>query len=111
MVSESDLKSAVKDIIQYYASFKVTDGENRYQVLLEDEDGIYQLKLIGWNGTKRQYGLIIDIEVVEEKIWIHYDGTEDGVAVRLEDKGIPKEKIVLGWLSPTMRQFSDYAKA
>ncbi len=110
MVTEDRVKEIVKKLIEYYASFEISYGEVSYQKLSDDNRGIYQLKAIGWHGKRRIYGLILDLEVKKGLVWIHYDGIEEGIALKLEERGIPKEQIVLGWLSPTMRKLTDYAK-
>ncbi|MDD1428313.1 XisI protein, partial [Dolichospermum sp. ST_sed9] len=43
------------------------------------------------------------------KIWIQHDGTEVGIATLLLEKGVPKEDIVLGFHSPDMREFTEFA--
>jgi hypothetical protein len=44
-------------------------------------------------------------------VWIQRDDTEDGIAYELEDAGIPKTSIVLGFKQPEVRQYTDYAVA
>jgi hypothetical protein len=38
-----------------------------------------------------------------------WNGTEDDIAADLVVAGVPKEDIVLGFQSPFMRQFTEYA--
>jgi hypothetical protein len=45
------------------------------------------------------------------KIWIQEDGIEYGIAKDLEDAGIPKSEIVLGFQPPDVRPFTEYAVA
>jgi XisI protein len=49
------------------------------------------------------------IDVKDGKIWIQYDGTEEGVANRLVAAGVPKDEIVLGFQSPFQRMHTDFA--
>ncbi len=46
---------------------------------------------------------------INGKIWIQHDGTESGIADELEEAGIPKNKIVLGFRSPDVRKYTGYA--
>jgi len=63
----------------------------------------------GWKGRQRNYGILIHINVKNQKVWIQHDGTEVGVANELIEMGIPKEDIVLGFHSPFMRQHTEFA--
>ena len=43
------------------------------------------------------------------KIWIQYDGTEEGIANKLVERGISKDDIVLAYQSTYTRQLSGFA--
>jgi hypothetical protein len=49
------------------------------------------------------------VDIRNGKIWIQHDGTEEGIANRLIASGVPKEDIVLGFHSPFMRQYTEFA--
>lgn len=47
--------------------------------------------------------------MIDGKIWVQYDGTEEGVATELVDAGVPKVDIVLGFRHPSVRQYTEFA--
>jgi alpha-D-ribose 1-methylphosphonate 5-triphosphate synthase subunit PhnL len=49
------------------------------------------------------------IAIKDGKIWIQHNMTEIDLAQELVRLGVPKEDIVLGFHSPFMRQFTEYA--
>ena len=49
------------------------------------------------------------IDIKGEKIWLQWNGTEDDIAANLVTMGVPNEDIVLGFQSPFMRKFTEYA--
>ncbi|MEA5598757.1 element excision factor XisI family protein [Rivularia sp. UHCC 0363] len=51
------------------------------------------------------------LEIIDGKIWVQRDDTEDGVTYDLEEAGILKDKIVLGFHPPNVRQHTGYAVA
>lgn len=51
------------------------------------------------------------MDLIDGKIWIQRDGTEEGIAADLERAGIPKEHIVLGFRPPELRPYTGYAVA
>jgi len=65
----------------------------------------------GWNRTYRIHGSVIHIDIRNGKIWIQYDGTEDGIAEELVKIGIPRDRIVLAFKPPEIRPHTDFAVA
>ena len=71
----------------------------------------YLLVNVGWDRGLRVYGSLVHIDIVDGKIWIQRDGIEEGIATDLENAGIPKDMIVLGFRPPEIRQYTEYAVA
>jgi len=80
------------------------------QTVFDRDHDHYQLVYVGWkrNGD-RDYGCLLHLDLKDGKIWIQYDGTEGGIALELVKRGVPKEDIVLGYHSPSVRQFTEFA--
>jgi len=66
---------------------------------------------MGWRQKLFVHAVTFHLEIKNNKIWIYEDKTDIDVAKILVDKGVLKKDIVLGFLSPTLRGFSDYAVA
>ena len=62
----------------------------------------------GWDGDEYVHGAVIHIDLLGQKIWVQYDGTEEGVATDLVDAGVPKEDIVLGFRPPELRPYTEF---
>jgi len=86
-------------------------GDDRVeaQTIFDTERDHYQLIYIGWQNKKRIFGPVLHVDIREGKIWIQWNGTEDDIAAELVALGVPKHDIVLGFHTPTMRQFTEYA--
>jgi hypothetical protein len=99
----------IKTILQEHANYRNTipDGYHS-QLLFDDERGGYLVLDIGWNQDKYLHATPIHINLIEDKIWIQYDDTEEGVATDLLAAGIPKEDIVLGFRHPKVRQYTEF---
>lgn len=80
------------------------------QTIFDVERDHYQLVYVGWkrNGI-RDYGCLLHLDIKDGKIWIQYDGTEDGIANELVALGVPKNDIVLGFQPPSVRKFTEFA--
>jgi hypothetical protein len=66
---------------------------------------------VGWDGERRIHGCLVHVDLIDGKIWIQWDGTEESIAADLERAGIPKEHIVLGFRPPELRLYTGYAVA
>ena len=75
----------------------------RTLTVFDDETGNYLLMDEGWTGYKRQHHVWAHIEARDGKYYIHEDGTEVGIANRLLEAGVPKDKIVLSLDAPSLR--------
>jgi hypothetical protein len=51
----------------------------------------------GWDKSRRVHAIIVHLEIRDGKIWVQEDWTEHVVAADLEEVGIPKSEIVLGF--------------
>ena len=104
-------RQIIQKIISEYAAIPYAHGEiGRHSVFDTNRDR-YLLMIVGWEEFRQVHGCIIHIEIIEDKIWIHRDGTEDGIASELLQAGIPKERIVLGFKSPRIRKHTGFAVA
>ncbi len=104
-------QTLIKDILNEYAKYKPAFGEIDSRVSFDDEHGTYALLQVGWNGDEYVHGAVIHVDIIDGKIWIQYDGTEDGIATDLVENGVPKETIVLGFRPPEVRSYTGFAVA
>ena len=79
------------------------------QLIFDNQKNHYLVIHLGWEGEKRTYGSVIHIDIINGKIWIQCDFTEEGVANELVELGVPKTDIVLDFRSLHVRQFTGFA--
>jgi len=99
----------IKDILTEHAQIATTTDTVKSELIFDLEHDHYQLAYVGWQGDKRIFGPVMHFDIQDGKIWIQYNGTEDSVAQRLVDFGVPNSDIVLGFHSSFKRQFTPYA--
>jgi XisI protein len=104
-----DNKTILETILEDYASIPYATGDLEHQLVFDEKRNRYLLLTLGWQGKKHVHYALVHVELRGDKFWIHYDGTEDGIAYDLEQAGIPKEKIVLAWYPEKVRQHTGYA--
>jgi hypothetical protein len=93
---------------QKRASMSQTAPEYEVQTIFDSEQDHYQLLYVGWRGNKRHFGCILHLDIKGGKIWIQHDGTEEGIANRLVEMGVPKQDIILAFHEPYIRQFTEF---
>lgn len=102
-------REAIKKVISEYGQYELPYGHARNELIFDQVGDHYLFFRVGWNETKRIYGCIIHIDIIDEKIWIQYNGTEVDLPEELLALGVAKQDIVLGFHSPYMRQFTEFA--
>ena len=81
-------------------------------LLIVDENHYHYIWMsVGWRKSDRINGITVYVRIRDQKCWIEEDWTEIGIANELMALGVPREDIVLGFHSPQMRPYTDFAIA
>ncbi|MEC4895796.1 MAG: XisI protein [Oscillatoria sp. PMC 1051.18] len=92
-----------------YFQIPYSYGDLQRRLIISKDSNNYLLLTLGWQNKKRVHFCLVHIEILNEKIWIHQDGTEDGIANDLVAAGIPKNQIVLAFHPPEIRPHTEFA--
>lgn len=104
-------RKIVQDTLQEYTTIKYAYGDIHNEALFDQLADRYIIMSVGWQEMKRVHGCLIHIDIIQGKVWIQRDGTENGIANELSSNGIPKDRIVLGYKEPEIRKYTDFAVA
>lgn len=112
------------DRLEHYRQSIITlltryaDSMNKYpepgveiELILDTQNDHYLLLNVGWRQEKRINHSIIHFDIKDKKIWLQQNNTDIEVDEDLEEMGISKKEIVVGFHHPLMREHSDYATA
>ncbi|MBW4591777.1 MAG: XisI protein [Brasilonema angustatum HA4187-MV1] len=99
----------IEKVLQTYTDFLGSDDQVQVELVFDRERARYLLVETGWQNGYRIYGTLLHIDVIDNKLWIQHDGTEEGIALELVAAGIPKECIVLGFRTPEQRKHTEFA--
>jgi hypothetical protein len=102
-------RDIVEKILQDYADFLGNDEYAQIELVFDRERDRYLLVETGWQNGYRIYGTLLHIDLIENKLWIQHDGTEEGIADELVAAGIPKEQIVLNYKPLEQRKLTGFA--
>lgn len=101
----------VEDVFREYAAIPYAHGNLKCEAVFDEARDRYLLVTVGWDRGRYVHFTLVHIDFADGKLWIHWDRTEDGVATELVAAGIPKEDIVLGFMSEERRRHSEFAVA
>lgn len=99
----------VETVLSDYANFLGNDDQVQVELVFDRERDRYLLIETGWQDNSRIYGTLLHIDIINGKLWIQQDGTEDGIANELVEQGVPKEHIVLSFKSEERRRLTEFA--
>jgi len=85
--------------------------EFRTKTIFDRQSDSYLLLREGWDKSRRVHAIIVHLEIIDGKIWVQEDWIEHSITAELEEAGVPKNDIVLGFQPPYVRPHTDYAAA
>lgn len=104
-------RESLTKILQYYADLPYCYGEINNLLIVSQDRNHFMLVNEGWEKHRRVYGTVVHAEIRTGKIWIHYDGIEEGITDELVEAGVPKDCIVLAFHPLHIRPHTGYAIA
>jgi hypothetical protein len=99
----------ILDVLEPMQKVEIAYGEIEHQLIVDLERQQFQVMLIGWKGKTRYHSVLVHIAIRGDVIWIEEDNTELEIANLLVERGIPKERIVLGYHAMYMRPHTGFA--
>ena len=104
-------ETAICTILKQYADIKYANIVGGNQLITDREHFHYQIVTMGWEGNQFVHDCPIHLDIIDGKIWIQHNMTEWELGEMLEEQGVPKSDIIVGFLSPDLRQYTKYAVA
>jgi hypothetical protein len=101
----------VQQVIQEYYNLYRHMQDSQTFCVVDPASQHYQVIQTGWDTHHRRIYTTLHLSVQGEKVYIHSDPTEEGIANVLIEKGIPQSDIVLEYQAPELRQYTSFAQA
>lgn len=89
-------------ICQFLEDFANDDPEA--QLIFDSDRDRYLVMHVGWRNDYRIYGCAMQLDLIDNKVWIQNNSTEIYVDRELIQRGIDAQDIVLGFRSPSIRE-------
>jgi hypothetical protein len=102
----------LNDILEEYGQIKKSLTPNvKHQTLIDATKKHFLLLSIGFYNQKFVYNPVFHFDIIDNKIWIQQNNTDVLIADELQERGVEKSDIVLGFVPPHAREFSGFAVA
>lgn len=108
----SRYRKIVRDILMPLTERRYSGLDVTNDAVFDEANDRYLIVSVGWEGNVRRiHHCLVHLDIINGKVWIQRDGTEDGIAYELEAAGIPKSDIVLAFHPEDVRPHTGYAVA
>jgi hypothetical protein len=104
-------RQIIRNVLEPYTRIPYSYGDLQCKAIFDSDSDSYLLITSGWDGAKRVHSCLVHLDIIDGKVWVQRDDTEDGVTNELVAAGIPKEHIVLGFHPLDVRPYTGYAIA
>ncbi|MBW4646866.1 MAG: XisI protein [Goleter apudmare HA4340-LM2] len=119
MGTTAQYRQLICNLLTEYTKIPYSYGDILHETIFDKEQDRYLVMILGREpvpelsptATRRVHGCLIHVDIIDGKIWIQRDGTEEGIASELVNAGVPKDRIVLGFWSEELRKNSEFAVA
>jgi hypothetical protein len=102
-------RQCLQEFLSRYSSYGPKNPEIETQLIFDTINDRYLLLRTGWDQDRRVHNFIFHFDIKDDKIWIQENNTDIDVDEKLEEMGISKKEIVVGFHHPSIREYSDYA--
>ena len=103
-------REIIRETLYPLTKRKYSNRDVMNEAVFDEKNDRYLIMSVGWEGNiRRIHGCLAHLDIINGKVWIQRDGTEDGIAYDLEAAGIPKSDIVPAFHSERVRPYTGYA--
>lgn len=89
------IETALRNIVNLTENAFTKVPNLRDKTVLDRQTDSYLIVREGWDGPRHIDRIVVHLEILNDKVWIQEDWLEHGIAIELENAGIPKSDIVL----------------
>lgn len=104
-------RQIIQSVLIPYTEIPYSHGDLICKPIFDEPHDSYLLMTLGWDRKTRVHGCLIHLDLINGKIWVQRDETEDGVTRDLVAAGIPPSDIVLAFHPIDVRPHTGYAVA
>jgi hypothetical protein len=105
-------QAIIASFLEEQASFRrQSTTSSKIETIMDTQNHHYQLLRMGWRNGRFVHLCLFHFDIIDGKIWLQQNRTDVEVGEYLIGKGVPPSDIVLGFVEPEYRKYSDFARA
>lgn len=104
-------RDIIEQLLTEIASVPYAYGEVQDKTIFDRKADRYIVVSEGFDKDGRVNNIVSHIEIMNSKVWLQADNTDRVIARQLEEAGIPKSDIVIGFRPAHIRALMEYAVA
>ena len=104
-------RQIILTVLKPYADITYANVNVKNHQIFAPETDRYLILSEGWERQTHLHSCLIHVKIINERVWIQLDNTEDGIAEKLIAAGISQQHIVLGFHEPEIRPYTGFAVA
>jgi hypothetical protein len=105
-------RKIIRDVLTALAERRYSQPAITNEAIFDTVNDRYLVMSTGWEGEERRiHFCLAHLDIIDGKIWIQRDNTEEGIGYALQEAGVPAENIVPAFHPPTVRKLAGYAVA
>ena len=105
----ANYRQVITQVLTEYTAIPYKYGNLACELIISQDENRFLLITQGWEKDTRVHGCLVHLDIINNKIWIQRDSTEEGIATDLEAAGILKSDIVLAFHPQRLRKYTEYA--
>ena len=103
-------RQIIIQLLTPFAESHYANADAVNELVFDREHDRYLVVSAGWEGNVRRiHSCLVHLDIIDGKVWIQGDNTEDGIGYALEAAGIPKSDIVPAFHPINVRPHTGYA--
>jgi hypothetical protein len=102
----------VSEYVQSHKEWVESDTRYEYHLISDEQTGHIQLFKTNFDKSKFNFIIVFHFQIkADGKVWVWVNNTEIEVGIELMKRGISNQEIVVGFIPPKYRKYSEYADA
>ncbi|MEO0739692.1 MAG: XisI protein [Cyanobacteria bacterium J06649_12] len=72
-------RKIIEQVLTDYAAIPYSYSQVKKETVFDRTQDRYLILIVGWEGHRYEHGCTVHIDIIDGKVWIQRDGTEDGM--------------------------------
>ena len=109
MADLNKYRAIMREVMSTYVPKKAKNGDIRTELVVDETQNHFEVIDVGWKGDERVHHSVLHLDIINDKVWIQLNNTDQKIGEELVAAGIPRDDIVLGFHPAELRKHTEFA--